>query len=190
MPDKLSTHCKHGHEYTKKNTYIRTIGPKSYRVCRRCVGDSGKKYRRGLREARGYVLPIGHPIPENEIHVTHTGIYFGNKKLFDQAYMYFDIDPVEITFEPSSVYYRELTWKSRLKPTIKNSKSYGGYIMQPLPLLRSGKIPFGIYERSGDNMLTYYLTDRPLPTWCRDGAISNNVEKSASNNKARTAAEA
>ena len=32
----LKTHCKHGHEYTKENTYVR---PRRQRECRKCIRE-------------------------------------------------------------------------------------------------------------------------------------------------------
>lgn len=34
------THCKHGHEFTPENTYIR---PSGYRTCRTCMRESGRR---------------------------------------------------------------------------------------------------------------------------------------------------
>ena len=36
------THCKHGHEFTEKNTYI---DPRGQRVCRRCNSDAARRYK-------------------------------------------------------------------------------------------------------------------------------------------------
>ena len=39
--------CKNGHEFTEQNTYIAKKGTKrQQRVCRLCVNDAGKRYRR------------------------------------------------------------------------------------------------------------------------------------------------
>lgn len=48
---KMKTHCKHGHEYTKENTYTYKNKKGTYdRQCRKCISDRGKK-----RNVRTYV---------------------------------------------------------------------------------------------------------------------------------------
>ena len=164
-------YCANGHERTPENTYIRTFkdGRKPFRVCRECSRAAGKRYRDKQPKA---MLPVGHPIPDNEIHVTHTGVYFGRQKPFDIAYMYFNIDPVDLTFEPTNQHVFCHNWKLLPKHTYTRYGSYAGYVFQPMPLLRSGKIPFGIYELHDKDELIYRLTDKPLPKWCRDGVQS------------------
>lgn len=39
---KLETHCKHGHEFTPENTYIR---PNGRRQCRTCTNDRTREYQ-------------------------------------------------------------------------------------------------------------------------------------------------
>jgi hypothetical protein len=38
---RAQSHCKHGHEYTPENTYIR---PDGARICRHCTADSQLRY--------------------------------------------------------------------------------------------------------------------------------------------------
>jgi transposase len=40
------THCRHGHELTPENTYVRPIGNGQYRRCRKCRSVWRKEYRK------------------------------------------------------------------------------------------------------------------------------------------------
>ena len=42
----LKTHCKHGHEYTKENTYMRGDG----RHCRECKSKENANYRKRVQQ--------------------------------------------------------------------------------------------------------------------------------------------
>lgn len=46
------THCKRGHPFDEKNTYVR---PNGHRTCRRCLGMLQRRWRQGVVGASGAV---------------------------------------------------------------------------------------------------------------------------------------
>ena len=45
-PQASKTHCKHGHEFTEENTYIRTAGHRECRTCKRRLNREAKARKR------------------------------------------------------------------------------------------------------------------------------------------------
>lgn len=68
LRNQLRTHCKHGHEFTKQNTYIRKIEKYLGRGCRTCLKLSDHKiYLRTRTSKRKYQPRVYTAVMEKEM---------------------------------------------------------------------------------------------------------------------------
>lgn len=65
----MKTHCKHGHKFTKENTYVRPDGRRTCRTCKREQGRSQEAGRDRKDYMRKYWIKYQYGIDSDQLNV-------------------------------------------------------------------------------------------------------------------------